>query len=298
MTDSRPYGHDVAPIDDRLVAPGPTIQDIERRIQRELRRREKWDRVGEVVYPVGFFALVLVVWELAVRLLHVPNYLLPTPTAILAELISRFTLLVQQGWVTTQEILLGYLLSVVIGIGLAMAIFASPLVRRSVYPLLVSSQSIPKSAVAPLFVVWFGFGIASKLLMTFLIAFFPIVINTVIGLGSIEQEKVWLAQSMGLNPWQTFFKIRLPQATPSIFGGLKIAITLAVIGAIVGEFVGASAGLGYLLLVANGALDTNLLFAGLVSLTLIGIVSFGLIAAVESLAIPWHRARSASAREP
>jgi NitT/TauT family transport system permease protein len=190
--------------------------------------------------------------------------------------------------VTTQEVIWGYLLSIVIGIPLALAIFLSPFFARTVYPLLVSSQAMPKTAIAPLFVVWFGFGLLPKVLIAFLIAFFPIVINTVVGLASIEPEKLYLARSMGMSPMTTFFKIRLPQALPAIFGGLKIAITLAVVGAVVGEFVGAEAGLGYLLLVANGNLNTPLLFAGLVGLTVIGVVAFMLVEIAERIAIPWH----------
>jgi NitT/TauT family transport system permease protein len=143
-------------------------------------------------------------------------------------------------------------------------------------------------AVAPLFIVWFGFGLMPKVFIAFLIAFFPIVINTVVGLAAIEPEKIHLARSMGLSGAATFFKIRLPNALPSIFGGLKIAITLAVVGAVVGEFVGGDAGLGYLLMSANGSMDTPLLFAGLVGLTLIGIVLFMVIEIAERFAIPWH----------
>jgi NitT/TauT family transport system permease protein len=136
---------------------------------------------------------------------------------------------------------------------------------------------MPKVAVAPLLLVWFGFGLVPKVLIAFLIAFFPIVISTAVGLASIEQEKIHLARSMGLSAIATFFKIRLPSALPSVFGGLKISITLAVVGAVVGEFVGGDAGLGYLLMVANGSLDTALLFAGLIALTVQGVVLYFLV---------------------
>jgi NitT/TauT family transport system permease protein len=155
-----------------------------------------------------------------------------------------------------------------------------------VLPLLVSSQAMPKVAVAPLFLVWFGFGLLPKVLIAFLIAFFPIVISTVVGLAAIEQEKIHLARSMGLGTVATFFKIRLPSALPSVFGGLKISITLAVVGAVVGEFVGGDAGLGYLLMVANGNIDTPLLFAGLIALTVQGVALYFLVELAERLAIP------------
>jgi NitT/TauT family transport system permease protein len=145
-----------------------------------------------------------------------------------------------------------------------------------------------------LFLVWFGFGLLPKVLIAFLIAFFPIVINTAMGLASLEREKIYLAQSMGLGSIATFFKIQLPNALPSIFAGLKISITFAVVGAVVGEFVGGQGGLGYLLLIANGNMDTALLFAGIVALTLLGIVLFALIGLLERLVLPPHAVERAS----
>jgi NitT/TauT family transport system permease protein len=156
--------------------------------------------------------------------------------------------------------------------------------------LLISTQAMPKVAIAPLFVVWFGFGLLPKVLIAFLIAFFPIVINTVMGLGGIEQEKIFLARSMGLSSYRTFRLIRLPNALPSIFAGLKISITLAVVGAVVGEFVGGDAGLGYQLMIANGNLNTPLLFAGVMALTILGLALFGVVEFLEGLAMP-HRDR-------
>jgi NitT/TauT family transport system permease protein len=155
-------------------------------------------------------------------------------------------------------------------------------------PLIVSSQAMPKVAVAPLLLVWFGFGLLPKVLIAFLIAFFPVVISTAVGLASIEPEKIQLARSMGFGPSATFFKIRLPNALPSVFGGLKISITLAVVGAVVGEFVGGDAGLGYLLTVANGSMDTPLLFAGLVALTVLGVVLYLIVELAERLVVPRH----------
>src|SRR5437764_121951 len=150
------------------------------------------------------------------------------------------------------------------------------------------AKAMSKVAVAPLLLVWFGFGLLPKVLIAFLIAFFPVVINTAVGLSAIEREKIYLARSMGFGAAATFFKIRLPNALPAIFGGLKISITLAVIGAVVGEFVGGDSGLGYLLMVANGSMDTQLLFAGIVALTVLGVVLFLLIEFAERLAIPRH----------
>jgi NitT/TauT family transport system permease protein len=287
--------------DERHTAAGgePTdFEALEQRVQHALARQASAARMSGIIYPAVTAVLLLVLWEAAVRAFDVKIYLVPPPSLVAAKLGSSLDLIAKHGWVTLREIVWGYLLSVVVGIPLAVLIFSSPIFARSIYPLLVSSNAIPKTAIAPLFVVWFGFGELPKVLIGFLIAFFPIVVNTVVGLASIEPEKIYLARSMGMNAIATFWKIRLPQALPAIFGGLKIAITLAVVGAVVGEFVGADAGLGYLLLIANGQLDTPLLFAGFVGLTVIGVGLFMLIELAERLAIPWHVSqRDTTARE-
>jgi NitT/TauT family transport system permease protein len=265
-----------------------TIEEVEVRVQKAQVDRLRRTRIANTVYPIIVVLALLTLWEVGTRLLKVAPYILPPPSTIAIVMYEKAPMLLHHGWVSTVEIVLGFLLSLAVGIPLALATFLWPAFARSVYPLLVSSQAVPKMAVAPLFIVWFGFGLMPKVLIAFLIAFFPIVISTVVGLSGIEPEKIQLARSMGLNAWSTFFKIRLPNALPSIFGGLKIAITLAVVGAVVGEFVGGEAGLGYLLMSANGSMDTPLLFAGLVGLTLIGIVLYLAIEVAERLAVPWH----------
>jgi NitT/TauT family transport system permease protein len=273
---------------------GDAIRDLEVLVQRGYQGRARQDRILTLAYPIGLSVAVILLWEVGVRALHVPTYLVPAPSEIAASIGLRWSLLIHHGIVTTLEVVLGFGLSIITGIPLAIAIFAFPIVARSVYPLLVGSQTIPKSAIAPLFIIWFGFGLASKVLIAYLISFFPIVISTIVGLASIEQEKVWLARSMGLSPLDTFRKVRLPYALPSIFGGLKVAATLAVIGAVVGEFVGSSSGLGFLLLQANGSLDTPLLFAGLVALSVLGMVSFMVVGLAEHFSIPWHSSQRRS----
>ncbi len=256
---------------------------------------ELHERIWSVLYPVGSIVLILVIWEAATRLLHVPVFLLPPPTVIAESMYLNAGVLMQESIATTWEITLGFGLSIVIGVPLALAIFLWPPFARTLYPLLVSSQAVPKVAIAPLFIVWFGLGLMPKVLIAFLIAFFPVVINTAMGLAAIEPEKIYLARSMGLGAFATFFKIRLPNALPSIFAGLKISITLAVVGAVVGEFVGGQGGLGYLLLIANGSMDTALLFGGLVALTLLGVIFFALVAVVEHLVLPPHVIAAATA---
>ncbi len=274
------------------------IEDVEANVQRDLARSAWRARISSVVYPVALVIAVLLLWEGATRIFGIPRFLLPPPSIVLASLIDHADVLLANAWITTLEIVLGFALSIVVGIPLALAIFLWPPFSRTVLPLLVSSQAMPKVAIAPLLLVWFGFGLLPKVLIAFLIAFFPVVINTSVGLASIEREKIYLARSMGLTSTATFFKIRLPNALPAIFGGLKISITLAVVGAVVGEFVGGDAGLGYLLLVANGTIDTALLFADLAILTVLGVILFMLVEFAERIAIPRHaRAAVAGATE-
>ncbi|HEY1363879.1 MAG TPA: ABC transporter permease [Xanthobacteraceae bacterium] len=264
------------------------LEEVAATVQRNLARREQRARLSAILSPITVVLVALALWEIATRLLGIPSFLLPPPSAILVSMQTNASLLLANGWVTTIEIVFGFLLSIVVGIPLALAIFLWPPFSRSVLPLLVSSQAMPKVAIAPLLLVWFGFGLLPKVLIAFLIAFFPIVINTAVGLASIEPDKIQLARSMGFGAIDTFFKIRLPGALPSIFGGLKISITLAVVGAVVGEFVGGDAGLGYLLMVANGSMDTQLLFAGIVALTVLGVGLFLLVELAERLAVPRH----------
>lgn len=250
-------------------------------------RSPLWERL---LPPLGILGFLLI-WELTVRWLEVPTYLLPTPTDIVGAIIDDWSDLLYNSWVTTYEMLLGYGLSIVIAIPLAIAITISPRFDRFITPLLLVSQTVPKIAIAPLFLVWFGFGALPKILVAFLISFFPIVIDTAVGLRSVPPEMVDLVRSMGAGRLQIFWRIRLPASLPYMFSGLKVAATLAVVGAVVGEFVGADKGLGYLLLVANSYLNTPLLFAAIVALTIIGMVLFYVIEYLETKLLPWHVTR-------
>jgi len=271
------------------AAPNPvSIEQVEAGIQQRRRERARRDRIAGLAYPIGMLAALLAVWQLAAVQFAFPPYLLPAPSAIAQAMDLNAAMLLRQSLVTTLEVLLGFALSVAVGVPLALAIFLWKPFARTIYPLLIASQAVPKVAIAPLFLVWFGFGLVPKVLIAFLIAFFPVVINTAMGLASLEREKIYLARSMGLGPLATFRKIQLPNALPSIFAGLKISVTFAVVGAVVGEFVGGQGGLGYLLLIANGNMDTALLFAGIVALTLLGVLLFALIGLVERLVLPPH----------
>jgi NitT/TauT family transport system permease protein len=251
-------------------------------------------RLAPYLYPALTLAGLVVAWEAFTKLTAVSRLLLPAPSDVAATLVSALPLLAHMSVITAAEFLLGFGLSVVVGIPLgALLVYARP-VELAVYPLLVASQTVPKAAIAPIFVVWLGAGMTSKVLIAFTIAFFPIVIDTAIGLRAAPPEVVNVVRSMGANAFQVFWFVRFPNALPNIFGGLKVASTLAVVGAIVGEFVSAEKGLGYLVLVANGELNTTLVFASVVTLSVLGVGFYFLLELVERFVIRWH----VSARRP
>jgi NitT/TauT family transport system permease protein len=238
--------------------------------------------------PLAGILVFLAVWEAGVRILKVPPYLMPPPSAVFWVFISEFQRLLYHGWVTTYEMLAGYALAVAVAVPLAIAITSSERFDRFITPQMLFFQVVPKVAIAPLFLVWFGVGATPKILVAFLISFFPIVIDAAVGLRSMSAEMRDLARSMGASRWQVFAQFRLPTSLPYLFSGLKVAATLAVAGAVVGEFVGADKGLGYLLLVTNSNMETALMFATIVALTIIGLVFFYAVEFLEKLLIPWH----------
>lgn len=245
-------------------------------------------RVASIVYPVVTIAALLAAWEAAARMGYVPRYILPSPSGIALRFVEMHATIAKQSLFTLQATLLGFALSVLVGVPLGMALVSWHAFNRAVYPLLIGSQVVPKVAVAPLFLVWFGFGLMSKVLITFLVAFFPVLIAAVVGLQATEVEKLHVARAAGAGKLQLFWLVRLPNALPVIFGGMKVSITLAIVGALVGEFVASENGVGRLLLTASGNMDTELLFAGIFALVLIGVVLFLAMEALERLALPWH----------
>jgi NitT/TauT family transport system permease protein len=248
--------------------------------------------------PLAAVVLTLGAWQALVAALRIPEYLLPAPSGIAAALASEWRYLAVHSLVTLSEILWGFGLAVAAGIPLAMLIVYSPLFERAVYPLLVAAQSVPKVAIAPLLIFWAGLGMFPKVLVAFAIAIFPVVIDTVVGLRSVEPEMLHLARSMGARERKIFLKIRFPSALPNIFAGLKVAVTLAVVGAIVGEFIQADRGLGYALQQATAVLNTTLGFAVILILAVIGIVLFAAVEALERWATPWAPSRRSELAAP
>jgi NitT/TauT family transport system permease protein len=243
-------------------------------------------------------AALLVGWEIAVRLLGIKEYLLPPPTKIWSEFVKRRSAVMDGAWVTTLEILGGYLLAVVVSIPFALAVTYSRFMENAVYPVVVFLQIVPKIAVAPLFIIWFGFGYTPKLLIVFLLSFFPIVVSSIAGFKAVDPEIADFARTTGASGWKLFAKIRLPQALPDIFTGMKVGAALAATAAIVAEFVASDKGLGYLLLQYNGNLDTPMVFAVIFLLSFIGLIVYYTVETIERITIPWHVSQTNAGRPP
>ena len=250
-------------------------------------------RSGARRYRLGpslaLLAGALALWELLVRALRVPDYLLPAPSRIGADFRGDAGLLASATWVTLREVLLGFLLACAAGLGLALALHLSATLRRALYPLLIASQTIPVVVLAPVLVILLGFDLAPKLVIVALICFFPIVVNGVDGLGSVDPELIRMMRTLDAGRWAILRRVEWPSALPMIFSGLRVAATYAAIGAVFGEWAGSNAGLGYVMLQATPNLDTPRIFAAIVILTVLSLALFLLVSLVERLTIPWAR---------
>jgi NitT/TauT family transport system permease protein len=244
-------------------------------------------QLGDYAVPALTLAGAIVVWELASRLFRIPKFIMPAPLEILGEGWQWRYRFIEHTWVTLYETLGGFALSIVVGVPLAVLIVYSPWCKRALYPLIVLTQSVPKIAVAPVLLLMLGHGEIPKVFVAFLVAFFPVVVDTATGLAATPPELLDLSRSYRASAFKTFLKVRFPMALPFFFSGLKVAITLAVIGAVVGEFVGSDKGLGYVILSATSYWKTELAFSAIILLALIAIVLFGAVCLVERLVCPW-----------
>jgi len=242
-------------------------------------------------HPVVFVIAVLFVWWLVTTLKWVKPFIIPSPGDTWAAFANNAAYLAQHTWVTTYETLVGFVIAVIVGLFVAVIMVYSRGLEQTLYPVILFAQVVPKIAIAPLFIVWLGFGMEPKILVAVLMAFFPVVISGLAGLRSVDPEILQLTSTMGAGRWRTFTKVRLPAALPELLSGLKVAATLAVTGAVVGEFVGANEGLGYVILQANGNLDTAMLFAALIIMSLMGVLLFAIIQIAEKFLIPWHASK-------
>lgn len=239
--------------------------------------------------PTLFLLGLLLLWELAVHLLDIQDFLLPSPSAIAARIVEIPERLAAHAWVTLREVLIGFGLALAIGVAIAVVIAHSRALSRTLYPVLVVTQVVPTIAIAPVLTIWLGPTDAARLLVVFLIAFFPIVVNTTAGMLRVDEELIDLIRGLNASRWKIFTKIRLPNALPFLFTGMRISITLAVIGAVVAEFVVSERGLGYLVFSATTNLDTVLVFTAVTLLAAMGIVLFRLVLLAQRLALPWAR---------
>lgn len=242
-------------------------------------------------HPIVFVIAVLALWWISTALKWVQPFIIPSPANTWSAFTDNAPYLLQHTWVTTYETLVGFVIAVVVGLFVAVVMVYSKGLEQTLYPVILFAQVIPKIAIAPLFVVWLGFGASPKILVAVLMAFFPVVISGLAGLRTVDPEILQLTSTMGASKFKTFLKVRLPAALPELLSGLKVAATLAVTGAVVGEFVGANEGLGYVILQANGNLDTAMLFAALIIMSLMGVILFGIIQIAEKFLIPWHSSK-------
>jgi NitT/TauT family transport system permease protein len=247
--------------------------------------RELAWRFLQITTPI---AALLVLWQGVATFRLLPSFLVPRPTAVFEAMVTQWHLLLQHTMVTALEVLLGFALAVAIGIPIGWLIVSFSFLERTLYPLMVAFQAVPKVALGPLFVLALGYGVLPKVLLALLVAFFPIAAGSAVGFASLDAGWFLLMRSMRANRLQTFLKLQIPAGLPSIFGGLKVGVTLAVVGAVVAEFIGADAGLSYLLLIANSNRDTATEFACLILLSLMGVIFYALVALAEAIAVPWR----------
>jgi ABC-type nitrate/sulfonate/bicarbonate transport system permease component len=251
-------------------------------------------RIRPYLAPAAVIVLILAAWELAARwdlisgALQIQDFLVPAPSDIAQSLWQDRSLLADDSWVTIREVLLGFLIALACGLGFAIVLHLSETLRRAFYPLLIGSQAIPPVAIAPILVVWFGFGIGPKLLLVALVCFFPITVNTLDGLRSVDPQMTTMMRTLGANRSQILGRVELPSALPFIFSGTKIAIAVAVIAAVFAEWIGASAGLGHQILISSSQLLTARMFAAIALLFVMAILLFALVSIIERRVVTWN----------
>ena len=260
-------------------------QDTEQAVQ----RRGEFGRLLITRWSPPLLIIVAIIgaWEGYVRIFDVQRWLLPTPSVVAKTLVENPRMLLGHTWVTLEEVLVGFGFALVVGLLLASAIALSRNLQRAIYPFVIASQTIPIIVIAPLLLIWVGYGLAPKVIVVALISFFPIVVNTVDGLKSVDPDMVSLMRTMGANRFQIFVKVQIPSALPFIFSGVKIAIAVSVIGAVIGEWSASSEGLGYLMIRSKSQFLTERVYAALVILSAMGIGLFIVAGLVEKLMIPW-----------
>ena len=241
------------------------------------------------LWPTILVLALMGVWQSAVKIFEIPHWKLPEPWAIAKEILESRELLLRHTWVTLQEVLIGFFIALTAGITLAGMIAYSQTFQRTIYPIVIASQTIPIIVISPLLLIWVGYGLAPKVIIVALIAFFPIVVNASDGMRGVDGDMVKLMRTLGASRWQIFVKVQVPTSLPFLFSGMKVAITASVIGAVVGEWVGANAGLGYLTKLSVPLFQTARSFAAVAILAIMGVMLFTTVSLLERLLLPWHR---------
>ena len=247
-------------------------------------------RLRSAGLPLALAGIVLAAWQIAVTLAHIPSVILPSPISITKYIFDHYDILLMHAVPTTVESAAGFVIATLLGIALAIIITYSRLAHEALYPNLIFFQLIPKIALAPLFIIWLGIGSQSRIAFAVFIAFFPVVISTAAGFASVDKSMLRLCRALTASEWQIFTSVRFPAALPYIFSGMKIAITLSIIGVIIGEFITAQAGLGYLIIFATARADTEISMAAIVVLCICGLLLYGLVALAESIANRFYSA--------
>ena len=237
-----------------------------------------------IAFFIGFFLF----WELSIDWFSIPRYILPKPTTIIVNASADLPRLIDYTYVTALETVLGYVIAILLAIPLGLAITFSSILRRTIYPFFVSIEMTPKIAFAPLFISWLGFGLLPKVIIVFLVCFFPIVLNAILAFGSLSDELDRFSKTTGASVLKTFIKIRIPSALPQCFVGFKYAAINATVGATIAEFIGSDEGLGFYIQIVTGNMRPDLAFAGIFLLTVMGLLLFGIVTFAERALIPWH----------
>jgi NitT/TauT family transport system permease protein len=237
-----------------------------------------------IAFFVGFFLF----WEYSIDWFGIPGYILPRPSEIIAKGSVDLPRLINYTYITGIETVIGYAVAIVIAVPLGLAIAFSSILRRTIYPFFVSIEMTPKIAFAPLFISWLGFGLLPKVIIVFLVCFFPVVLNAILAFSSLSEELTRFLRTTGASPLRAFFKVRLPAAMPQCFVGFKYAAINATVGATIAEFIGSDQGLGFYIQIVTGNMRPDLAFAGIFLLTLLGLTLFGIVTLAERLLIPWH----------
>jgi len=248
---------------------------------------KKFQNTIDKAIPAVFFIFIITIWEIGVKLSHTPNWILPPPSLVIKNLFTIFPLLNDHMKATLFEAIVGFISAILISFIIALVMDSIPFVKKALYPLLVVSQTIPIISVAPLFIIWIGFGILPKIIVVQLVCFFPIVISLLGGLSSVDQDLLNLLKAMGASKFQLFKMVKLPGAMPSFFSGLKISASYSIMGAVIGEWLGAEKGLGLFMLLSQKSFQTDRVFAAIIIITLLSLGIFKIVSIVENIVMPW-----------